>query len=496
VTVRARFVHAADLHLGYEQYNLLKRADDFAKAYLAVVEHTIESRADFLLLAGDLFHRASADAWMLKQAIFGLELLRAASIPVVAVEGNHDAQFVRKNLSWMELLCDQGLLHLLNIHIAPNGHKSLAPWDAEERRGSYLDLAGVRIYGMKYYGAATARHLEEIRDEIEPGAYTILMLHAGMEGQVPHLHGGLTHGQVEPLHQHIDYLALGHIHKRLQTEWIFNPGSTETNSMEELEWPHGFFDVSVDTDSPDKHSVHAIETPTLRPFHRVLASAEGRGSVEEFVAHVEETIAESAGIAKGAVIELVLAGVAEFRRQDVPLERLKGAVELRHQPLLARVRNALVPPGVVSVRHAEHTPRAELEREIVEMLVSQQAAYRHRSDAWARLVLDVKNMSVEEQPAANIVDHVQRGLKDLYPSPPGPLPLKGGGGDSEDGDPARTSLIPGNSPQCKHDQNSPLEGEGARGRGEPRHAIESQPNEDPITIAGDPVDTPPDSASW
>ena len=85
----------------------------------------------------------------------------------------------------------------------------------------------------------TGHVIEELHEDIEPGpdGYTILMMHAGLEGQVPHLHGGLTHGQIEPLHRSVDYLALGHIHKRLLNEydWVFNPGSTETNSMEEIE---------------------------------------------------------------------------------------------------------------------------------------------------------------------------------------------------------------------------------------------------------------------
>jgi DNA repair exonuclease SbcCD nuclease subunit len=107
--MRFRFIHAADIHLGYEQYNLPARADDFARAHFGMVEHAVSVGADFVLIAGDLFHRANADAWTLKQATHGLNLLRQAKIPVVAIEGNHDAQHYRKNLSWLEYLCDQDL---------------------------------------------------------------------------------------------------------------------------------------------------------------------------------------------------------------------------------------------------------------------------------------------------------------------------------------------------------------------------------------------------
>jgi DNA repair exonuclease SbcCD nuclease subunit len=417
--MRSHFIHAADIHLGYEQYNLAARANDFARAFHGLVEHTIEARADFLLLAGDLFHRANADAWMLKQAMAGLADLRSAGIPVVAIEGNHDAQHMRKNLSWMELLSDHELLILLNLQQAPNGRKLLVPWDPQERRGSYIDLAGVRIYGLKYYGALTSRILEEVRDQLEPGleSYTILMLHAGIQGQVPHLHGGLTAGDLVALQPPIDYLALGHVHKRLTEEWVFNPGSTETNSVEEMEWPHGFFDVAVDTSRPTPHDVTPVETRTMRPFHRISVSADGAGSLDEFVERGEMAIEATMGIDPGAVVELHLGGVAVFRRQDVPLAELSGAIEVRFAPLAVRVRNNLVPPGVVSIRHGERLRRDDLERQIVEQLVYQQGEYRDRAAAWTKLVLDVKNMAADKDLPASIVDHVRNEMRRLHGQP-------------------------------------------------------------------------------
>ncbi|MGH2447410.1 MAG: DNA repair exonuclease, partial [Chloroflexota bacterium] len=87
-----RFIHAADIHLGYQQYNLPERYRDFSEAYLGMVEHAVAGRVDFVLIAGDLFHQANTDARTLSVAISGLERLRRADIPVVAIEGNHDAQ--------------------------------------------------------------------------------------------------------------------------------------------------------------------------------------------------------------------------------------------------------------------------------------------------------------------------------------------------------------------------------------------------------------------
>jgi DNA repair exonuclease SbcCD nuclease subunit len=360
-----RFIHAADIHLGYEQYNLEKRADDFARAYMAVVDHALEVRPEFVLMAGDLFHKANADAWTLKQAMRGLQDLRQAGIPVVAVEGNHDAQHYHKNLSWMQFLADEDYLILLNAERAGNGVHLLAPFDRTTRRGSWVDIAGARIYGIKYYGAALPRILEQVQGEVEsgPDGYTILMLHSGLEGQVPGMHGGLSPAQIAPFRDTVSYLALGHVHKRLmEDDWIFNPGSTETNSFEEIDWPHGFFDVEVAGGVSPIHTVTPIETPTLRPFRRISATAEGATSLDEFVERAEARIASTRAVPDGAVIELALGGIAEFRRQDVPVERLKAAVETRFRPLVVRVRNNLVPPGIVRATNRERLTRAELER--------------------------------------------------------------------------------------------------------------------------------------
>jgi DNA repair protein SbcD/Mre11 len=410
-----RFVHAADIHLGHEQYGLIKRSDDFARAYLEMVQYAIDQKVDFVLIAGDLFHHARADAWTLKQAIAGLSILREAHILVLAVEGNHDAQHVYKNLSWMEFLCDQDLLILLNMNKAPNGFKSLVPFDEDTRRGSWINVAGARIYGLKYYGAGTARIIDEIQGDVErsPDGYTIMMLHAGMDGQVPYMHGGLTFGQLEPLRENVDYLALGHIHKRLIEGWVFNPGSTETNAMDEMEWDHGFFDVSVDTSSEPKQRVTAVEIETRRPFRRVSVTADGSETIEEFVTAVESHIEHHRAIPAGAVIELALGGISGFRRQDIPLEQLKAAVERRFAPLTVRVRNTLAPPGLVAPSSRDRMSRADLERRVVGQLVNQMAEFRPQSEAWTRLILDVKNMAVEKDLAASIVDHVRDSLRQM-----------------------------------------------------------------------------------
>jgi hypothetical protein len=93
------------------------------------------------------------------------------------------------------------------------------------------------------------------------------------------------------------------------------------------------------------------------------------------------------------------------------VERIKAAVAAHLAPLTVRVRNALVPPGVVSLKSGDRPPRAELERQVVEGLVRQIVERRDDAPAWTRLILEVKNMAVEGDVPASIADHVRAFLR-------------------------------------------------------------------------------------
>ena len=70
--MRVRFLHMADCHLGYRQYNLRERFNDFGRAFHHVIDVAIREKVDFVLLAGDLFHKRAIDALTLNQAIAAL----------------------------------------------------------------------------------------------------------------------------------------------------------------------------------------------------------------------------------------------------------------------------------------------------------------------------------------------------------------------------------------------------------------------------------------
>ena len=106
-----QFIHTADVHLGYAQYGLHERFVDFGRAFSRVVSYAVEKDVDFVLIAGDLFHKRNINALTYLQAYELLSKLR--DIPVFVIEGNHDLAYFKDRHSWLEALDHQGLITLL-----------------------------------------------------------------------------------------------------------------------------------------------------------------------------------------------------------------------------------------------------------------------------------------------------------------------------------------------------------------------------------------------
>ena len=110
-----RFVHIADVHLGFRQYGLVERAADFSLAFESAINYCVEVKPDFVVIAGDLFDAKSIDPQTYSDADTALARLSEAGIPVVANEGNHERWFRRGDHSWLWQLSRHDRLRLLQI---------------------------------------------------------------------------------------------------------------------------------------------------------------------------------------------------------------------------------------------------------------------------------------------------------------------------------------------------------------------------------------------
>ncbi len=420
----ATFLHAADVHLGYEQYNCPERYDDFARAFEHLVHEAIQRRVDALLLAGDLFHKRTLEPRTLLQASYFLQTLREAGIPVIAVEGNHDRPRFHNELSWLDYLAELGLLTLLAPSLEGN-RVTLTPWDPATRQGAYIDLpCGLRVVGCPYYGASTPRVLREMAEPLhtlraQGGApFTALLIHAGLQGILDEYAGTLTRQDLEPLRGAIDYVALGHIHKPfIQDDWLYNPGSLETNSVDEAGWDdRGYFYVEVEPSRRPAHRAQAIRG-RRRPFLRFSFAVDAYRSPEvleeALLAFLDRQTSEAIRRER-PVVELALRGVLAFDAARLELARLEEFVRERFQAVYCHLRN-LTAPTAFEVSPTEEMTRDELERYVLQELISRDAQRQPQSERWARLLLDLKRLGLEERPPEEVIALLEGALGEIEP---------------------------------------------------------------------------------
>jgi DNA repair exonuclease SbcCD nuclease subunit len=425
--MRASFIHIADTHLGNEQYGIHERFNDFSRVFWDIMQEAAEHPVNFVLIAGDLFHKRAIDARTLIHAIEGLKALKERAIPVLAIEGNHDRSYYREGVSWLQFLCHQGYLTLLDPRMQ-DGAPVLEPWNKNSMTGAYVDLPGgkLRIYGLKWQGAATARCMEGLTRALAEAyaaeqtsgiEYRLLMMHTGVDGIVPRLAGLPTQSQFEPLRQYIDYLALGHVHKPFEIgDWIYNPGSTETCGAEEANWENrGYYFVEVDTEAQAQRHCAMHRVSKRRPFVRHDLRVDGLNEPGELYTHLQ-TYCQREGPSHQAaqarpLVQIQLIGTLAFDASALDSKHMEEIVRTYFEPLHVRIDNNTNDRDYLP-EHSEFDGRdrstwQELERHIFEELVGRDNRYLFAREAWGSVLAQLKEMALEKQDPATIAQFLR-----------------------------------------------------------------------------------------
>lgn len=416
-----RFLHLADIHLGCRRYNLEERTKDFFRAWYDVITNTaIPNRVDFLLIVGDFFDRRNIDPQAMNHAVAGLELLREANIPVVAIEGNHDQRDTVSDFSWLRSLSQWGFLKLLEPARDEEGHVTLVPWDEEDRTGSYIDIAGARIFGSHWYGASANAAIPILSDALrrasEKGLFNILMLHTDVEGQINRPIPALSIAKLQELKQLTGYVALGHTHKRFDVDnWAFNPGALEPTSIDEYKEERGVYLVEVDSE----HNVTAkhLSDYTQRPFQRLSFDVSGAPDPEAVYNGVMEKVErearkhDTASDKPAPIIEITLRGQLGFKNSLLEINRMREEARTLTGALHVMMRNQSVPVEyAVAAGMDAQAPRSERERRIIEDLIARDNRYKTRARAIAELIIEAKKQALSNEPPDKILDLIERKL--------------------------------------------------------------------------------------
>ncbi|MBX3299545.1 MAG: DNA repair exonuclease [Acidobacteria bacterium] len=411
-----RFLHIADVHLGCTRYQLPESQKDFFDAWIDVLDrYAVDEKVDFVIMCGDFFHKRTVPPETMDYAVEGLTRMRDAGIPVITIEGNHDQRHSDSEFSWLRSLAKWGLVILLEP-TRIDGKLTYEPWDERRRRGGFVDIGKARIFGSDWFGASTNWAVPMLTGSIQAnrrdGAFHILMLHTDVEGHQMHPIPALTVEALKELRTAVDYVGLGHTHKRYEIDnWAFNPGSIEITNISEYRETRGAFIVDVGKDNTV--SARHVDDYLYRPFQQLAFNVAGYADTKKITESVLDLVRSDARRAEAdkpkPIIEITLRGQLGFPNSLLEIQAIRDSAREITDALHVRVKNHTLP---VDMDDASEIPddggRERLERGVVNGLVARDERYRARAEEIADAVIGAKRMALGDEPPAKIADFISQ----------------------------------------------------------------------------------------
>ncbi|MBF0305559.1 MAG: DNA repair exonuclease, partial [Alphaproteobacteria bacterium] len=194
-----KFVHAADIHLDSPLRGLKGRRADLGdeiatasrRAFGGLIELAIETKAAFLVVAGDVFDGEWRDYHSGLFFAEGMARLARHGIPAVLLKGNHDAE---SRISRSLRLGD-------GVHV----------FRAKRPHTIRLESCRVALHGQSYDKPAQDDNMVRDYPPAERGWFNVGVLHTalgGAAGHAPYAPCALD----DLLNKGYQYWALGHVH--------------------------------------------------------------------------------------------------------------------------------------------------------------------------------------------------------------------------------------------------------------------------------------------
>ena len=312
------FVHASDLHLGYAQYGLEARRQDFDNAFSELVDKTIGLKPDFMIIAGDLFHQARPSNHTLENTIRSFKRLKDAGIPVLTVDGSHDSAPNTITSTILYPLDSAGLIFHLPRH----------------RGACWTKPDCCYVYGIPNYHnrhktqEALPKFMEENPPTPKAGVANIFVFHGALdlaEAKPPYIEAEILPAE---LPDGFCYYAAGHIHERYLGKFkdgiLVYSGCTETVGYDEAKIVKGFYYVKVD----EKGQVHPEIVELTSPRRFVIVEYDYTGMASAKITEQATQMVKDSD-EQDVVIIPVLKGTlpAEASRTEVDIPRIRNAAQ-------------------------------------------------------------------------------------------------------------------------------------------------------------------------
>jgi len=241
-TTSKRVACLSDTHLGYRQYGLARRQQDFSLALESALADIYKQGIRLVLNTGDLLHsnRPGADTMADVQRMH--TWLVAQQMMMLVIPGNHD-----------RALDEHHWIHVVNPNNSPGGIGLLD--------GATASIAGIRIHGVGHLAK------EKFLAHPFPAQMDIIMCHQAVVEFINFESASALHIADLPLAK-ARAVLLGDIHitdlRYVGDVLVGYPGSTESNSASEPDQKH-WVELAVPETGRIEFTLHPIATrPVLR----------------------------------------------------------------------------------------------------------------------------------------------------------------------------------------------------------------------------------------
>ena len=271
-----RILHFSDVHIGIESYGstdpdtgLSTRLMDFLATFDEVVDFALNNSVDLVLFAGDAYK--SRDPSQTHQREFARRIARLSreGVPVFLLVGNHDLPHIASRATALDIFPTLSVpnvtigdrLDTYIVHTATGPLQVVAlPWI---RRSAFLAREETRSLTIDEINRQLQERVTNLLawqiQSLDPSLPAILTAHVSLNTARTSSEQSMLLGRDPVLMQsalarpELDYVALGHIHKRQtlsQNPYVVYSGSLERIDFGEENDDKGFCVIDMDTTAP------------------------------------------------------------------------------------------------------------------------------------------------------------------------------------------------------------------------------------------------------
>jgi DNA repair exonuclease SbcCD nuclease subunit len=405
-----KFLHISDVHLGCTRYQLPESPRDFFDAWIDVLrKYAIGENVEFVIICGDFFHKRNVPPETMNYAVAGLNLLKEAGIPVVAIEGNHDQKHTDSEYSWLRSLSNWNLLYLLEP-TNEEGRIIYKPWD--DGRGGF----GYRP--RSHLWIPLVRRVGELGDT----AFDRRPKAASPRGRVSHpdaayrYRGTPDASDPRSFDREADRTEGGrrlcrsrsHAHALRDRQLGVQSRLDRGHEHREYRETRGVFLVEVDDEN--KVTAKHIQDYQQRPFQRLSFDVSPYADTHELTRDLLATVSREARVAEDVqpIVEITLRGQLGFPNSLIESKKIREEAQKLTGALHIRLKNVSLPVEyAVAVDLPEDAGREIVERRVVEDLVVRDKRFKTQVSEISDVIIGAKRLALSDEEPEKIADFIR-----------------------------------------------------------------------------------------